>query len=364
MSLFFLTVTCSFLSLLAFSRVADFLGLIDKPNARKAHCGHIPLVGGLSIFMSSCIALFLVLSFTTTTMAFFTSITLMALTGVLDDRFDLSVRLRIMIQLIAASILVFSADIQIHTLGNPFGFGDIDLFFLSGPFTILAIMTAMNAYNMVDGIDGLLGLLATISFVGLAFLACITGNALVLICACIMILALIPYLLFNLEVIKGRKVFMGDAGSMFIGLVIVWMMVLILNPDLVKHYGLNVELNLSSNYEVRPVVMLWVIALPLMDMLGVMVRRVVKKQNPFKPGRDHLHHIFLRAGFSSREALLIISISAFFWLSVGLGLEYLQVSEPAIFALYLFVFGVYLFCLMKAQLVVTVFRTFVTKSHS
>ncbi|RUO37115.1 undecaprenyl-phosphate alpha-N-acetylglucosaminyl 1-phosphate transferase [Aliidiomarina taiwanensis] len=364
MFLAFTTFTFSFLGILALSKAANGLGLVDKPNARKSHSGHIPLVGGVSIFFSSSIAFLLILSFTTTTMALFASLTLMALTGVLDDRFDLSVRLRIMIQLIAASILVFSADIQIHRLGNPFGFGDINLFFLSGPFTILAIMTAMNAYNMVDGIDGLLGLLATISFVGLAFLACITGNTLVLFCACIMILALIPYLLFNLEVIKGRKVFMGDAGSMFIGLVIVWMMVLILNPDLVKHYGLNVELNLSSSYEVRPVVMLWVIALPLMDMLGVMVRRVVKKQNPFKPDRDHLHHIFLRAGFSSLETLLIISVSALFWLSVGLGLEYLQVSESAIFALYLFVFGVYLFCLMKAQLVVTVFRTFVTRAHS
>lgn len=354
--------TCLFslLILFLFSRAAEPLGLVDKPNSRKLHNGHVPLIGGISVFITTSVVLATILSMNSTTVALFTSFTLMALTGVLDDRFDLSVRLRIIIQLLSACILVFLVGIQIHSLGNPFGLGEVELGLASGVFTVLAIMAAMNAYNMVDGIDGLLGMLSVVSFAGLAFLAYVSGNSLVFIAAIIMLVALLPYLALNLELIKGCKVFMGDAGSMFIGLVIVWMMVLLLKPGLTLQYGLSVSTSLSSELNVRPVAMLWIIALPLMDMLGVMVRRVVKKQNPFKPDRDHLHHIFLRAGFTAREALFIISASAIFWLSVGLYLEYQQISELLIFLLYLFVFGVYLFCLINAHLVVQVFRKLIT----
>src|SRR5690554_4298553 len=149
--------TCLFslLILFLFSRAAEPLGLVDKPNSRKLHNGHVPLIGGISVFITTSVVLATILSMNSTTVALFTSFTLMALTGVLDDRFDLSVRLRIIIQLLSACILVFLVGIQIHSLGNPFGLGEVELGLASGVFTVLAIMAAMNAYNMVDGIDGL-----------------------------------------------------------------------------------------------------------------------------------------------------------------------------------------------------------------
>lgn len=348
----------SLFNLWVLSISANRLGLVDKPNKRKLHSGNVPLIGGLSVFLTVIITATLLLGMTNETIALILSFTLMVATGVLDDRFDLSVRLRIVIQLISSTILVLGANINIESLGNIFALGDLNLGVLSAPFTVLAIMAAMNAYNMIDGIDGLLGSLATITFIGLTVLAYLSNNNVVFVISLLMVFALIPFLVHNLQIFNVPKVFMGDAGSMFIGLIIIWLMVLVLNPNLQFDYQLKLMPIDSEAMVIRPVAMLWLITIPLMDMLGIMTRRVLKKQNPFKPDRDHLHHIFMRAGFSAREALLIISVSSMFWMFVGISLEYLKIQEVLVLAIYIGVFGVYLYCLTHAWKVVSLVRQF------
>lgn len=346
----------SLCNLRVFSLCANRLGLVDKPNKRKLHSGNVPLIGGLSVFLTVIITATLLLGMTSETIAVILSFTLMVATGVLDDRFDLSVRLRIVIQLISSTILVLGANINIESLGNILALGDLNLGVFSAPFTVLAIMAAMNAYNMIDGIDGLLGSLATITFIGLAVLAYLSNNNVVFVISLLMVFSLIPFLVHNLQIFRVPKVFMGDAGSMFIGLIIIWLMVLVLNPSLQFDYQLKLMPIDSEGMTIRPVAMLWLITIPLMDMLGIMTRRVLKKQNPFKPDRDHLHHIFMRAGFSAREALLIISAAAIFWMFVGIALEYLKLQEFLVLAIYIGVFGVYLYCLTHAWKVVSLVR--------
>lgn len=338
------------------SYYANKFKLVDKPNQRKLHCGEVPLVGGVSVFLTVIIAIVILFGITPETIAVLVSFTLMVATGVLDDRYDLSVRLRILIQLIAAAVLVIGANVNIESLGDVFGLGEFKLGVFAIPFTILAIMTAMNAYNMIDGIDGLLGCLATTTFIGLSALAFLAGNNIVFVFSLLMIFSLLPFLLHNLQLFKRPAIFMGDAGSMFIGLVIIWLMVLLLTPALQLNYELKLAPLQSSDMVIRPVAMIWLITIPLMDMLGIMTRRVLKKQNPFKPDRDHLHHIFMRAGFSSREALVIITASALFWMCVGITLEWLKLKEVLVFAVFLGVFGVYLYCLTHAWKVVSFAR--------
>ncbi|WP_194756842.1 undecaprenyl-phosphate alpha-N-acetylglucosaminyl 1-phosphate transferase [Aliidiomarina indica] len=325
-------------------------GLVDKPCSRKQHSGEIPLIGGLALALTFFLVASIIFEINFQFVCVIVSSVLMVTTGVLDDRFDLSVRLRIVMQLIAASILVFGAGIQITTLGNLFGFGVIDLGDWAAPFTVLAIMTAMNAYNMIDGIDGLLGGLSIVSMIGIAALAILHQQTTPFFFSLILLSALLPFLHRNLQKngTRIKKVFMGDAGSMFIGLVVVWLLALLTNPELSNKYVLQYGESYfggASESKVRPVAVLWLIAIPLMDMLGIMVRRVVKGQNPFKPDRDHLHHIFMRAGFTPREALTVITLSAIWWMFVGLYLEYLQVPEVIVLAAYFCVFGIYLLCL-------------------
>lgn len=137
---------------------------------------------------------------------------------------------------------------------------------------------AINAYNMVDGIDGQLGALSCVTFVALAILFGLGGREDLALWCLGLIVALAAYLLFNLSLFGARnKIFMGDAGSMVIGFSVLWLVLLATQgPQAVM----------------RPVTALWLIAIPLMDMVTVMVRRLLRRQSPFKAGRDHLHHIF------------------------------------------------------------------------
>jgi len=139
--------------------------------------------------------------------------------------------------------------------------------------------------------------------------------------------ALVPYLMANLRIPPFRnRIFMGDAGSMFIGFAVVWLLVNATQP---------------GEMAMRPVTALWIIAIPLMDMVAIMVRRARKGQSVMKPDRDHLHHIFMRAGFSDREALLMITIVAMLFASVGLLGEFFHLPEWLMFAAFVGLFALY-----------------------
>lgn len=317
--------------------IAWRLDLVDKPSARKTHNGNVPLVGGISVFITTILVYLLAFNFSENLGCFIISSALMVLIGVIDDRFDLSVSVRIIGQLLIASIIVFGSGTYISYLGDLFGLGAIELGVWGLPFTLLAIMAAMNAYNMVDGIDGLLGLLSAIAFFGIVLLGVTHGQSFTVNAALVITCALIPFLMRNtgFPIKRSRKIFMGDAGSMFIGLAIVWLLALLTSPSHINDTGVAV----------RPVAVLWLIAVPLMDMVAIMVRRLVKGQSPFKPDRNHLHHIFLKAGAEPKHALGIIGIYALSLLALGLFLEWLAVAEFIVLLIYVVVFGVYCFTL-------------------
>ena len=163
----------SFVAIIMLRPLAVKVGLVDKPNARKAHVGHIPLIGGISVYIGLLIASILVLIFSPGHVEQLTTYLLasllMVITGALDDRFDLSVRVRIVVQVVIASIMMFVAGNAIFSLGNLLAFGDISLWYFAYPFTVIAVLGAINAYNMVDGIDGLIGGISASTFTHLRY---------------------------------------------------------------------------------------------------------------------------------------------------------------------------------------------------
>lgn len=191
------------------------------------------------------------------------------LVGVLDDYYDLPVKPRVIAQIIVASIMIFGANHYIKNLGDLFGFGDVLLGFGGILITILAVLAAVNAFNMVDGIDGLAGMLALITFCALALLLSNNGSSWTFL-AISFLGATMAYLVFNLRwpFKTVNKIFMGDAGSMLIGYSVVWLLVI----------GTQ-----STSPSFHSVTALWLIALPLMDMVAIMLRRVRKGDSPFKP---------------------------------------------------------------------------------
>ena len=181
---------------------------------------------------------------------------------------------------------------------------------------------------MVDGIDGLIGSLSLNTFTAIAVLFLMSGNNSYLSYPLMLATATLPYLMFNLGYFKkySKKIFMGDAGSMFIGLSVIWLLTI----------GTQ-----GNNTSFRPVTALWICAVPLMDMLAIVMRRYRKGKSPFKPDRDHLHHILQRAGLSSRQTLVVISIFAALMSLIGVLGEYFQVPESIELILFVLIFILY-----------------------
>tara|TARA_R110000787_G_scaffold19087_3_gene57681 strand:+ start:3969 stop:4997 length:1029 start_codon:yes stop_codon:yes gene_type:complete len=324
-----LTAFCfAFVAIKLFKPIAIDVGLVDKPNARKRHNGQVPLIGGISIFAAVLAASLLWLPDTLELRMYLIASAMMVFIGALDDKYDLKVRIRIVGQIIIASLMIYGVGGYIANLGNLFGLGDIQLGPVGIIFTYFAIIVVINAYNMVDGIDGLIGSLSLNTFTAIAVLFLMSGNNSYLSYPLMLATATLPYLMFNLGYFKkySKKIFMGDAGSMFIGLSVIWLLTI----------GTQ-----GNNTSFRPVTALWICAVPLMDMLAIVMRRYRKGKSPFKPDRDHLHHILQRAGLSSRQTLVVISIFAALMSLIGVLGEYFQVPESIELILFVLIFILY-----------------------
>lgn len=321
--------------------VAERIGLVDIPNKRKVHSGHVPLIGGIGMFGALLLACVVFATYTQLLSLYLISCGFIVFIGVLDDKYDLRVSLRVVAQVLIASILVFGAELHLTSFGNLLGMGEVSLGAL-GPFiTIVAVLAAINCFNMVDGIDGLAGAMSLIAFIGIAMLGLQEGNWSVVVLT--FVGATIAYLMFNLGWPSKRlpKIFMGDAGSMLIGLTVVWLLVL------------NTQ---GSEPLFRPVTSLWLIALPLMDMTAIMFRRMKKGQSPFEPDREHLHHIFLRVGFTPVQSLLIISVVGVALAAVGVLGERYQVPDWVMFVGFIALFVGYCASLRHIWVLSKMFR--------
>ncbi|MBH0057953.1 UDP-N-acetylglucosamine--undecaprenyl-phosphate N-acetylglucosaminephosphotransferase [Pseudoalteromonas sp. SWXJZ94C] len=349
MEIFFAVISSFLLSLCAISVLRPFavkFELVDKPNERKQHLGHVPLIGGIAVFCSVVISSSMWLPVNVELVSYLCAAGLMVVLGVMDDKHDLSVKFRVFFQIIIATFMIFTIDDYIVSLGNLFFIGEIKLGYVGLLFTYIAVVAMINAFNMVDGIDGLLGAMAINTLGAIAFLLFIKGQENLF--TVLIIVALIPYLIFNLGFFgtRYRKIFMGDAGSMFIGFTVVWLLVS------------NTQ---GASISFRPVTALWIVAVPLIDMATIIIRRIKKGQSPFHADREHLHHIFLRAGFSSRSALCIIFCLSAVFSTIAIVSEWYAIHESIMFAGFLCVFGVYSFVMLRIWHVVKFVRRFRVK---
>ncbi|MGL5030542.1 MAG: UDP-N-acetylglucosamine--undecaprenyl-phosphate N-acetylglucosaminephosphotransferase [Aeromonas sp.] len=318
----------AFILLFLLRKVAKKVNLVDRPNERKKHSGEIPLVGGIAIYATLMLALWLRPGLIASSDIYVLCASVLVLMGAIDDKYDVDYRIRLVIQILISCAMIFAAGLSLKSLGNlAFGY-ELVLGPLGYIVTIFAVLGAINAFNMVDGIDGLLGGLSLATFGGLAYLNYIDGQLPLARFCLLLMIVMVPYIILNLGFPFGRKrkVFMGDAGSMLIGFTVIWVLL---------------QGTQGPKAQMYPVTALWLIAIPLMDMITIMVRRIRKGHSPFKPDREHLHHICLRAGLSPLQALCFICTLAVMFASIGIALEYYHVPELLSFALFLLAFGLY-----------------------
>ena len=298
------------------------LKLVDKPSSRKRHNGSVPLAGGIVLIIGIWIG-FLLLPKTSISWAIALFGLPLFVLGAIDDRFDLSARFRLLIQLMVGAGLVLLFNINIYQLDGIFGIQPIILGSISATvFTLVCACGVLNAINMADGIDGLLGSLSSISLVCISFLAFHAGFSEEGLYALFLVGLLAGYLIYNLGFFGiQRRIFLGDSGSMLIGLSLLVLLV---------------DLSQGENAVITPTSAGWILGVPLLDTVSVMIRRLADCRSPFAAGRDHFHHILQDLGLSRKATLkLLMSLHVCFVL-VGCYANFASVSQFVFFWFFVF----------------------------
>ncbi len=322
--------------------------MVDRPTQRKKHTGLIPTIGGLSIYVSVLVTA-IIFEFSVSEILPFYIGSALVILGVLDDRFDLSARLRLPVQMGIAYAMVHFSGLEISSVGNIFGYGAVHIDgAFSIFFTLMCTVGVINSINMIDGIDGLAGSLLLITLLPLAVFVGMSGNQDFLLLLLNLICGLFVFLYFNSRIFRSRaSVFLGDAGSMFMGLVLVWCFV---------------QLSQGAESILSPVSAGWLFGLPLADTVSVMVRRVVKGLSPFAADRTHLHYKFIDAGFSVNQTVLLMAILHSCFVVIGLIANSYRSIEPILFLSFVAIVVIHFF--LADRIVKHFAGTFIKRSRT
>lgn len=316
--LLFLSISLSVMSAIVFLAFAEKIGITDAPGGRKRHQNKTPLVGGLIIFTGSLAFLFY--RFDVNWFFLYLLIFTTLLIGLADDVFRLSASIRLFFQVFIGFLLAKFLDLKLENVGNLFGFGEV---LLSGSAVFLicfATAAAKNALNMIDGVDGLAGSLALLP-VSIIFFVFFRAGAFDLANFTIVIfggLAVFMFLNFPFPWRKNAVCFLGDSGSTLLGLVVVYLLIKAASLGLLK-----------------PVLALYLFAMPLIDSAGVIFRRLMRGASISVAGRDHFHHILIDGGLSPRQTTLFILSLGVLIAAFGIILDHRNISEYILFYTFL-----------------------------
>lgn len=327
MTVFSISFCCAFVLILVLRYLANHLGMIDHPDERKQHAHPIPTVGGVAMLMAVLVGVQFGPTISHDPLVILICASCLSILGVIDDKHNLSVRVRLLIQVFLALIVVHDAHGIINNVGHLFDI-PLNLGLLALPISLIALVGAINAFNMIDGADGMAGSMALITTLGATTIFLVEPNGVSLSIPIALMGALIAFLLFNARIfIRRAWVFMGDAGSMWIGLVMGWMLI-----KLTQGTG-------------DPMVGLWLFGLPLIDTISVMARRMHRKRSPFKADRTHIHHVFERHGFSTGRSVLLSALGHALLVSIGVSLYLLQAPTSLVLGGFAVVLGSYYYVL-------------------
>lgn len=236
-------------------------------------------------------------------------------------------------QVAAALIMTLGAGVVLNDLGSLTSVGNpIFLGILAMPLTVFATVGVINAVNMSDGIDGLAGSLVLVVVAALCLMTWAADQWECLSVLTVLAAVLLAFLLFNLRPRGHALVFMGDAGSMFLGFVIAWLLV---------------KLSQGPERLFAPAIALWIFALPLADTVSMLLRRTLLGRSPFLADREHFHHILIAAGFTPRQTVGLMVALASIAAAIGLTGHFAGVPEHWMFMGFLGLFALH-FCLVMS----------------
>jgi UDP-GlcNAc:undecaprenyl-phosphate/decaprenyl-phosphate GlcNAc-1-phosphate transferase len=279
----------------ALKKIALKINLTDVPNGRKLHHSAVPLIGGIAVALTGVtLSVFphIYKGIMPEQMVFLFVSLAMFLVGVVDDKFDLNAKYKLFLQMFFTYVVADSGT-RITSLQGFMGIHEIPLI-AQYLITFLIICGVMNAFNLMDGIDGMLGALGVIGFSMLVVFAFITNNIASATLFSVLVGALVGFLKFNLS---KEKIFMGDAGSLLIGSLLICSSIF-----LIEH---------SSSNKYQPTIIHCVVgffALPVLDSLRVYLGRMKQGKSPFRADKSHVHHLLLLLGLSHKQITAVVSI--------------------------------------------------------
>lgn len=309
---------------------ARTLGWVDIPTTRKHHRQPVPLVGGIAMCAAFCLSVPLLPAQPRDFLVLLVATVPLTLVGLYDDLRSIRPATRFLFQAGAVLLMALAGDIVIDHLGDLFGAGPIALGALAVPFTLFGVIGVINAVNMLDGLDGLAGGVALVA-AGWLIVLCLTapapgqGDIGALLA---LVMAITGFLAFNLRhPWQARaRVFMGDAGSTMLGFVLSWFMI---------------HLSQGDGAAMAPMTAVWILALPLMDTIAVMFRRIRAGRSPLAADRQHLHHLLLGYGLSDGRVTAILLAIAFLTGAAGAIAWWLRVPDYLQFYVFLALFLLY-----------------------
>jgi UDP-GlcNAc:undecaprenyl-phosphate/decaprenyl-phosphate GlcNAc-1-phosphate transferase len=277
-------------------KYAKKLNATDKPNHRKVHTDPVPTLGGLAIYMSFLIGLVILHPISEYHLSIVVGASLMVGLGFVDDIFDLSAKLKFIVQIAAACIVVFWGGLQVEFINLPFG-GQIEFGILSTIITIFWIVGITNAINFIDGLDGLAAGVSSIALFTITVMAVMMGHLYVATVALVLFFSVLGFLRYNFF---PAKIFMGDTGALFLGFMI----------------SVLALLGFKNVTIISFIIPIFILGVPISDTLIAMVRRYINKQPMSSPDSSHLHHSLVKFGMTHKQTVLFIyALSAMFSLA-------------------------------------------------
>lgn len=308
----------TFASIFLLIRYAEKLGLIDIPNERSMHDKLIPRGAGIPFVLSVLLVLSVLdFDYLKTYYYVYLAISIVFVVGVWDDYKNISPKIKF-IFIFFASVLLYMNDIAIYSFGTYFGYEVILPAWFVFPFTFFAISGYTNALNLMDGLDGLAASISIVIFVTFFAIGLEHNDELLMTLSSFFTVSLLAFLLFNWN---PAKIFMGDSGSLTLGMVIV-------------------ILSIHSLQYITPASVLFIIALPILDTFIVMTRRMQRGQSPFKADKNHIHHFLFNMKGDVRYTVRILILMQMVFSLIGY-----QVSEAnnlISLILFLLLFYIYL----------------------
>lgn len=280
-------------------------GFVDAPGGRKKHEGIVPPVGGLVVFPVYGAAALLAGVPLGSWVWFLMALGLLVVVGGIDDRKPVRPAIKFAAHFIAAALIVVPGGAQVTGMGDILGFGELWMGWMSIPFSVVAVVLLLNAVNLMDGLDGLAGGMGFVIAFWLAVCA-VLGGAMPFMEASVLLMAVLAGVLYYNMRAPWREravVFLGDSGSLGLGLTIAWLAISMARPE--------------QPPAIMPMAVAWILSLPIYDICGQFARRVSQGRHPFDADHNHFHHHFITAGYPVGQATAAILAIAFVNGAVG-----------------------------------------------